>query len=130
MIFSCYFLKVIYFLVEQLLSCYLRFCTKCLLNSFYFRQSRALARCVLELSLQDYDLSQRRPSMLSLCVWKVAVEETRSDDGDYLPPGLFHTCEDFEFIYKEVKTFCDNLLQNLPDVSRVCEHYYRLYGIE
>ena len=68
--------------------------------------------------------------MLSLCVWKVAVEETRSDDGDYLPPGLFHTCEDFEFIYKEVKTFCDNLLQNLPDVSRVCEHYYRLYGIE
>ncbi|CAG2257774.1 unnamed protein product [Mytilus edulis] len=93
------------------------------------KQSRALARCVLELSLQDYDLSQRRPSMLSLCVWKIAVEETKSDDGDYLP-GLFHSCEDFEFIYKEVKTFSENLLHNLPDVSRVCEHYYRLYGIE
>ncbi|XP_052101653.1 cyclin-O-like [Mytilus californianus] len=111
------------------------YATSCI-NSFQgfqgdqLRQSRALARCVLELSLQDYDISQRRPSMLSLCVWKIAVEETKSDDGDYLPPGLFHSCEDFEFIYKEVKTFSENLLHNLPDVSRVCEHYYRLYGIE
>lgn len=85
---------------------------------------------MLELSLQDYDLSQLRPSMLALCVWKVAVDETQCNDGEFVPPGLYFRREEFEQMYVEVRFFSENLKHNFPDVSSICEHYFNLYGVE
>ncbi|ESO94546.1 hypothetical protein LOTGIDRAFT_55691, partial [Lottia gigantea] len=48
------------------------FATICLSKTSGFendklREARALSRCMLELSLQDYDLCQFRPSLMALC---------------------------------------------------------------
>ncbi|XP_021362161.1 cyclin-O-like isoform X2 [Mizuhopecten yessoensis] len=94
------------------------------------RQARAHARCVLELSLQEYDLSQVRPSLLALCVWKVAVDLTQCDDGEFVPPGLDFRREEFQNIYTQVRTFSENLKKSFPEVSSICEYYFNLYGAE
>lgn len=89
-----------------------------------------MARCLLELSLQDYDLSQLRPSMLALCVWKSAVEHVNTDDGNFLPEGLFFTREDFHHVYQEVRLFTENLRKSFPEIVNICDHYSNLYGHE
>lgn len=95
-----------------------------------FRQARSLARYLLELTLQDYDLSQIRPSTLALCVWKSAVAHVNTDDGNFLPDGLFFTREDFRLVYQEVKLFTENLQQSFPEIINICDHYSNMYGQE
>ncbi|KAK3097913.1 hypothetical protein FSP39_014390 [Pinctada imbricata] len=111
------------------------FASKCLMKTHgfkadYLRQARAFARYLLELSLQDYDLSQMRPSILGLCVWKVAVEETQANDENFIPTDLFFSQDDFECIYNEVKSFTQNLKVSYPDILSLCESYKHLYGKE
>lgn len=88
-----------------------------------------MARCLLELSLQDYELSQIRPSMLALCMWKSALEHVNTDDGNFLPPGLF-TREDFQHVFREVKMFSENLQQSFPEIVNICDHYSNMYSQE
>lgn len=89
-----------------------------------------MARCLLELSLQDYELSQIRPSMLALCMWKSALEHVNTDDGNFLPPGLFFTREDFQHVFHEVKMFSENLQQSFPEIVNICDHYSNMYSQE
>ncbi|XP_060067243.1 G2/mitotic-specific cyclin-B1-like [Ylistrum balloti] len=112
---------------------YFSSCCICLFGGFQsdrLRQARANARCVLELSLQDYELSQVRPSLLALCVWKVAVDLTQCDDGEFVPPGLDFQQEEFQNIYTQVRRFSENLKKSFPEVSSICEYYFNLYGAE
>lgn len=89
-----------------------------------------MARCLLELSLQDYELSQIRPSMLAFCMWKSALEHVNTDDGNFLPPGLFFTREDFQHVFHEVKMFSENLQQSFPEIVNICDHYSNMYSQE
>lgn len=114
---------------------YLQVCTLCLWtfvwrHAFVIRQARSMARCLLELSLQDYELSQIRPSMLALCMWKSALEHVNTDDGNFLPPGLFFTREDFQHVFREVKMFSENLQQSFPEIVNICDHYSNMYSQE
>ncbi|KAL5003957.1 hypothetical protein ScPMuIL_017413 [Solemya velum] len=94
------------------------------------REARALARCALEVSLQDYELCQYAPSLLALCTWKVAVTSTNTFDGDYLPLGLEMTLEQFEACCDDVRTLIDKLQQSFPEMTSICGHYTSLYGKE
>ncbi|XP_062607164.1 cyclin-O-like [Saccostrea cucullata] len=115
---------------------FLEYFSSCVISNFTgfqgdrLRQARAMARCLLELSLQDYELSQLRPSMLALCIWKSAVEQVNTDDGNFLPAGLFFTREDFQHVYQEVRLFTENLQQSFPEIISICDHYSNMYGQE
>nr|XP_022334935.1 cyclin-O-like [Crassostrea virginica] len=115
---------------------FLEYFSSCVISNYSgfhadrLRQARSLARYLLELTLQDYDLSQIRPSTLALCVWKSAVAHVNTDDGNFLPDGLFFTREDFRLVYQEVKVFTENLQQSFPEIINICDHYSNMYGQE
>lgn len=102
-------------------------CIVCL-AFIHFRLARAFCRCVLELSLQEYEFCQFRPSLLALCVWKAAIEHLKTYDGNYFPPGLAFTKMQYELCLAEVHMFLDNFRQTYEDVSSVCTKYMNLYS--
>ncbi|XP_011437783.3 cyclin-O [Magallana gigas] len=115
---------------------FLEYFSSCVISNYSgfhadrLRQARSMARCLLELSLQDYELSQIRPSMLALCMWKSALEHVNTDDGNFLPPGLFFTRKDFQHVFREVKMFSENLQQSFPEIVNICDHYSNMYSQE
>ncbi|XP_064609146.1 uncharacterized protein LOC135473231 [Liolophura sinensis] len=76
-----------------------------------FRNARRHARYFMELSLQDYKLSQYLPSMLALCAWKWAVQDCMAEYRLYSPswevdfnPAAYKNCfEDFLVFVSKLK---------------------------
>ncbi|WAR00570.1 CCNOB-like protein [Mya arenaria] len=92
------------------------------------RMARAMGRCALELSLQEYELCQFPPSMLALCVWNVAVETLRTT----LDTRTVHYTRDIpahqlETCFTHVHMFFDSFRQSGQDMSLLCEKYGNLY---
>ncbi|KAL3865548.1 hypothetical protein ACJMK2_042943 [Sinanodonta woodiana] len=97
---------------------------------YKFGQAHALARCVIELSMQDYELCQFRPSLLALCIWKECVQLMGLDDGNFFPPGMNFFKEQYEYCLAEVKVFVTNLKRSWPDMLSMTDYYTSLYGLE
>lgn len=87
-----------------------------------------MGRCILELSLQEYDFCQFRPSLLALCVWKASVEHMRTSDGNFTPPGMTIVKQHYDLCLEEVHEFIDTFQQTCPDMSTMYEKYANLYG--
>ncbi|XP_052792158.1 cyclin-O protein B-like [Mya arenaria] len=93
------------------------------------KMARAMGRCALELSLQEYELCQFPPSMLALCVWNVAVETLRTT----LDTRTVHYTRDIpahqlETCFTHVHMFFDSFRQSGQDMSLLCEKYGNLYS--
>ncbi|XP_041372856.1 cyclin-O-like isoform X2 [Gigantopelta aegis] len=94
------------------------------------RQARAFARCVLHLSLQDYDLCQFRPSLLALCMWKAAVRQIGVSDGEYYPSGIYCTRGRYDKCLSQVKSFTRALMDSYPDIFNISEKFRNLQGVD
>ncbi|XP_045215564.1 cyclin-O protein B-like isoform X2 [Mercenaria mercenaria] len=116
--------------VQQFLEYFASFClAMCAADEEQtYRMARAVGRCLLELTLQDYEFCQFRPSLLALCVWKASVEHLKTYDGNFIPPGMTIVKQHYDLCLAEVHLFIDNFRQSCPDITSVCEKYADLYG--
>lgn len=90
--------------------------------------ARAAGRCLLELTLQEYEFTQFRPSLLALCVWKASVEQLKTYDGNFIPPGMTIVKQHYDICLAEVNLFIENFLQTSPDLISLYEKYASLYN--
>ncbi|XP_050400045.1 cyclin-O [Patella vulgata] len=111
------------------------FATLCLSQAYGFendklREARAFSRCILELSLQDYDLCQFRPSLVALCMWKVAIEHIGVLDGDFFPDGIYCTRGQYDKCLEECRVFSKNLKTSFPDISSLSDRFRFINGFD
>ncbi|XP_060571262.1 cyclin-O protein A-like [Ruditapes philippinarum] len=118
--------------VQQFLEYFASFCLAIYAGdeeqTYRLKMARAVGRCLLELTLQDYEFCQFRPSLLALCVWKGSVELLKTYDGNFVPPGMTIVKQHYDLCLAEVNLFIDNFRQQCPDITSVCEKYADLYG--
>lgn len=91
--------------------------------SFFPRESRAIARYLLELSLQDYNLCQFAPTLLALASLEVAddIHSRRARYGAVYYGG--YSREALQECVTEVQLLASVLIQNNPDLSWVYQKY-------
>ncbi|WAR31375.1 hypothetical protein MAR_033917 [Mya arenaria] len=89
--------------------------------------ARDVSRCALELSLQDYELCQFPPSVLALCVWRVAVEKVNYTID---MRTVHYTCDfpklQLETCIAQVHKFFKSFKQSGQEMSSLYEKYGNL----
>ena len=93
----------------------------------YCRICHAVSRCLLELSLQEYEFCQFKPSLLALCVWKTALEYLNTGDAGYFPPGLTICRAQYDLCLAEVHLFIDSVKRMCPDMNSLYRKFETLY---
>ncbi|XP_052788697.1 cyclin-O-like [Mya arenaria] len=91
------------------------------------KAARDVSRCALELSLQDYELCQFPPSVLALCVWRVAVEKVNYTID---MRTVHYTCDfpklQLETCIAQVHKFFKSFKQSGQEMSSLYEKYGNL----
>ncbi|XP_067664723.1 cyclin-O-like [Haliotis asinina] len=117
------------FFLEYFSACCLSGCVD-LQHGESLRQCRAMSRCILEMSLQDYQLCQYSPSLLALCAWKTAVGVLGVCDDNYYPPGIYCTRGRFDRCLQEVRAFTETFQYSFPDIASISENFRNLNGLD
>ena len=94
--------------------------------SLFFRNARYLARHMLELSLQNYTLSQVRPSLLSL-VALCEADKMLGQNSRFVVSSAFNvtamkSCKD------NFQSIVDGIMENTGDFEYIFEKYSHAYG--
>ena len=100
-------------------------------NSFC-RESRAIARYLLELALQDYRLCQFAPTLLAIASLRVAEHiHSRRARHDVIYYGGYSK-EALQDCVTEMQLLATVLVQNNPDLGWVYENYaeVNVYSVE
>lgn len=89
----------------------------------------AVGRFFLELSLQEYELCQCRPSVLALCMWQVSVDYLRTYiDHDCIHYGIYVDKDVFDNCLEKVQSFFEATQLSYPQISMLHDKY--VLGVE
>ncbi|XP_014775308.1 cyclin-O protein B isoform X2 [Octopus bimaculoides] len=86
------------------------------------KNSLATCRLVLELSLQDYQLSQIKPSLLSICLWLQNISNSKEISGFFVP-NEYYSSSAFNDCFNKVSWLISNLRRRYPDLDTISKWY-------
>jgi len=91
--------------------------------------ARAVGRFFLEHSLQDYELSQFRPSVLALCMWKVSLAYLKTyTENDCIHSEIKVEQNVYDNCLEKVQQFFESTQQIYPEISTLHDKY--IYGVK
>ncbi|GAB1607385.1 cyclin-O protein B-like [Argonauta hians] len=85
-------------------------------------RSLARSRFYLEISLQDYELTQFKPSLLSLCIWIQNITNMEHIQGYDLPTQKYETAV-FNKCFSRVARLISSIQKRYPNVKEISESY-------
>ncbi|XP_036356676.1 cyclin-B2-1-like [Octopus sinensis] len=86
------------------------------------KNSLATCRLVLELSLQDYQLSQIKPSLLSICLWLQSISNSKEVSG-FILPNEHYSSSAFNDCFNKVRWLVSSLRRRYPDLDTISKWY-------